>query len=73
MFGPGQESNASAHENMPGVTTFRVSSKDRSFVDELLFKGWRLRLGDWVHASNPDDPSRPIVGQVYRCYVSDEQ
>lgn len=55
-----------------GVTSFRVSSKDRTFVDELTYKGWRVRLGDWVHVANSDDPARPVVGQVYRCYVSDE-
>jgi chromatin structure-remodeling complex subunit RSC1/2 len=59
-------------ETAPGVTTFRVSSKDRTFVDELQYKGWRVRLGDFVHVSNPDDTSRPIMGQVFRCFVSDE-
>jgi chromatin structure-remodeling complex subunit RSC1/2 len=51
---------------------FRVSNKDRTFVEELHTKGLRFRLGDWVHLSNPDDPSRPIIGQVFRCFLSDE-
>ncbi|KAG6849765.1 hypothetical protein H0H93_005447 [Arthromyces matolae] len=55
-----------------GVTTHRVLIKDRTFVDELHYKGWSLKLGDWVHLSNPDDPSRPIVAQVFRCWISDE-
>ncbi|OCH94163.1 hypothetical protein OBBRIDRAFT_748123 [Obba rivulosa] len=59
-------------EGVPGVTTFRVSTKDRTFVDEVHFKGWSVRLADWLHLSNPDDPRRPIIGQVFRCYVSDE-
>lgn len=54
------------------MTTFRVSTKDRTFVDEVHFKGWSFRLADWVHMSNPDDPSRPIIGQVFKCFVSDE-
>ncbi|KAH9947379.1 hypothetical protein B0H21DRAFT_739315 [Amylocystis lapponica] len=59
-------------EGVPGVTMFRVSTKDRSFVEEVHFKGWSVRLADWLHLSNPDDPSRPIVGQVFKCFVSDE-
>lgn len=55
-----------------GVTTHRVLSKDRTFMDEVHYKGWTLKLGDWVHLSNPDDPSRPIVAQVFRTWVSDE-
>ncbi|KAH9920304.1 uncharacterized protein B0H18DRAFT_1024740 [Fomitopsis serialis] len=58
-------------EGIFGVTTYRVSTKDREFVNEVHFKGWTVRLADWLHMSNPDDPSRPIVGQVFRCYVWD--
>ncbi|KIJ60553.1 hypothetical protein HYDPIDRAFT_117086 [Hydnomerulius pinastri MD-312] len=59
-------------EGVPGVTTFRVSTKDRTFVDEVHYKGWSIRLADWLHLSNPDDPSRPIIGQVFKCWISDE-
>jgi chromatin structure-remodeling complex subunit RSC1/2 len=55
-----------------GVTTHRVLTKDRTFVDEVHYMGWTLKLADWVHLSNPDDPSRPIVAQVFRCWVSEE-
>jgi chromatin structure-remodeling complex subunit RSC1/2 len=54
------------------VTTFRVSNKDRTFVEEVQYKGWTVKLADWLHLSNPDDPSRPIVAQVFKCWVSDE-
>ncbi|KAF9221270.1 hypothetical protein BS17DRAFT_271837 [Gyrodon lividus] len=57
---------------VPGVTTFRVSTKDRMFVDEVHHKGWSIRLADWLHLSNPDDPSRPIIGQVFKCWISHE-
>jgi hypothetical protein len=59
-------------EGTTGVTTFRVSSKDRKFVDEVHYKGWAVKLADWVHLSNPDDPSRPIIAQVFRVWVSEE-
>ena len=50
-----------------GVTTFRVSNKDRAFVDVVSYKGWSIRLADWLHLSNSDDLSRPIVAQVLKC------
>ncbi|KAF9235837.1 hypothetical protein BU15DRAFT_77561 [Melanogaster broomeanus] len=59
-------------EGVPGVTTYRVSTRDRTCVDEVHHKGWSIRLADWLHVSNPDDPSRPIVGQVFKCWISDE-
>jgi len=62
----------SVDSGVPGVTAFRVSTKLRTFVDELHYKGWTIRLADWLHLSNPDDPSRPIVGQVFKCWHSDE-
>lgn len=68
--------NASSEDGtgggVAGVTTHRVLTKDRTFVDEVYYMGWTLKLADWVHLSNPDDPSRPIVAQVFRCWVSEE-
>ncbi|PPQ63542.1 hypothetical protein CVT24_004772 [Panaeolus cyanescens] len=72
--GPGNVKpvHGSDTEGVPNVTTHRVLTRDRTFVDELNYKGWNIRLADWVHLSNPDDPSRPIIGQVFRCWVSEE-
>ncbi|KAF9042166.1 hypothetical protein BJ165DRAFT_1415950 [Panaeolus papilionaceus] len=72
--GPGNVKpvHGSDGEGVPNVTTHRVLTRDRSFVDELNYKGWSIKLADWVHLSNPDDPSRPIIGQVFRCWVSEE-
>ena len=60
------------NDGQPGVTTFRVSTKDRKFVDEVEYKGWSVRLADWLHLANPDDPSRPIIAQVFKCWTSEE-
>jgi len=49
-----------------------VSSKDRTFVDEVTYRGWSIKLADWLHLSNPDDPSKPTIAQVFKCHVSDE-
>ncbi|KAI0271698.1 hypothetical protein BC834DRAFT_860890 [Gloeopeniophorella convolvens] len=72
--GPGtaRPLHSSDSEKLPAVTTFRVSSKDRTFVDEVTYRGWSIKLADWLHLSNPDDPSKPIIAQVFKCYVSDE-
>jgi chromatin structure-remodeling complex subunit RSC1/2 len=64
-------------ENDGGVsnvtsTTHRIPpTRDRTFVEEVNYKGWKVKLGDWVHLSNPDDPSKPIVGQVFKCWKSE--
>ncbi|KAL0573841.1 hypothetical protein V5O48_008105 [Marasmius crinis-equi] len=60
-------------EGVPGVTSHRVLTRDKKFVDEVHYKGWSVKLADWLHLSNPDDPSRPIIAQVFRCWVSEEE
>jgi hypothetical protein len=38
-----------------------MSENNRYFVDELHYKGWSVKIADWLDLSNPDDPSRPVV------------
>lgn len=52
-----------------GVTTFRVGTKDRLFTSEARHKGVAYKLGDFVHLVNPDDASRPIIGQIFKTFV----
>ncbi|KAJ7596530.1 hypothetical protein C8J56DRAFT_917673 [Mycena floridula] len=56
-----------------GVTTQQIITKDRTFLEHVDYKGLNVKIGDWVHLSNPDDPARPIVAQVFRCWSSDEE
>jgi chromatin structure-remodeling complex subunit RSC1/2 len=72
--GPGNTKplHAADGEGITGVTSFRISTKDRSFVDEVHYKGWTVKLADWLHLSNADDPNRPIVAQVFRCWISED-
>lgn len=72
--GPGTATPLHSGEGDPAmrVTTFRVSEKDKKIADEVTYKGWTVRLADWLHLSNPDDPSRPIVAHVFRCFVSED-
>ncbi|KAG8903528.1 hypothetical protein FRB99_003159 [Tulasnella sp. 403] len=53
------------------VTTYRIQNKDRTFIDEITFKGMSFRSGDYVHLMNPNDPARPIVAQIFKLYVPD--
>ena len=57
--------------NVTAITHRAPLTRDRNFVGEVHYKGWKLKLGDWVHLSNPDDPSKPIVGQVFKCWTSE--
>ncbi|KAF9644688.1 hypothetical protein BDM02DRAFT_3121491 [Thelephora ganbajun] len=72
--GPGtaRPLNAAEGEASRAVTTFRVSTKDRKFVEEVEYRGWKIRVADWLHLCNPDDPSKPIIGQVFKCYQLEE-
>ncbi|TFK84868.1 hypothetical protein K466DRAFT_664886 [Polyporus arcularius HHB13444] len=74
--GPGTATSLSAPppEGMtgPALTTIRLSLRDKKLLDEVHYKGWTIRIADWLHLSNPDDPSRPIVGHVFKCFVSEE-
>ncbi|KAI3602360.1 rsc complex protein [Moniliophthora roreri] len=60
-------------EGVAGVTNHRVLTRDKIIVDEVHYKGWTIKLADWLHLSNPDDPSRPIIAQVFRCWISEEE
>ncbi|CDO70952.1 hypothetical protein BN946_scf184829.g61 [Trametes cinnabarina] len=70
--GPGTAKPLHASEGDAGVTTFRVSLKDRQVVEEVQYKGWSVKVADWLHLSNPDDPSRPIIGQVFKSFKWEE-
>ncbi|ANB15074.1 Rsc2p [Sugiyamaella lignohabitans] len=43
-------------------------------LDEFDHRGEKYTVGDWVHLSNPNDPAKPIIGQIFRIWqVSDGQ
>lgn len=76
--GPGNArfAHEQAQEVKPGdeasgrhITSFRISTKDRIVTSEARYKGLAYKVGDYVHLMNPDDPSRPIVGQIFKTFV----
>ena len=56
-----------------GIPFPKSFSKKRKYTDDIAYKGLKYAAGDWVHLSNPDDPTKPIVGQVFKTWVSDER
>ncbi|KAJ8518925.1 hypothetical protein ONZ45_g4070 [Pleurotus djamor] len=70
VAGPGSSILSNSGVEALALPSGRVSLKLKSIVDQLDYKGWSIKLGDWVHISNPDDPARPIPGQVFRCWTS---
>ncbi|KAI0757457.1 hypothetical protein C8Q80DRAFT_101939 [Daedaleopsis nitida] len=69
--GPGNTGYSDA-DTGTGITTTRMTTKDKVAVEEVQYKGWSVRIGDWVHLSNPDDASRPIIAQVFKCFASQD-
>lgn len=37
-------------------------------LDSIEYRGEVYRVGDWVHLSNLNDPSRPTIGQIFRTW-----
>lgn len=52
----------------PGNEPSDAAADAHKLLDHAYFKGRAYRAGDWVHLMNPVDPSRPIVGQLFRVY-----
>jgi chromatin structure-remodeling complex subunit RSC1/2 len=68
---PADERDGGGVSSSTTITHQAPPTRDRTFVEEVNYKGWKLKLGDWVHLSNPDDPSKPIVCQVFKCWMSE--
>jgi chromatin structure-remodeling complex subunit RSC1/2 len=41
-------------------------------LDSLEVNGYTYKIGDWVLIQNPNDPEKPIVGQVFRLWSTDD-
>ncbi|KAF5379930.1 hypothetical protein D9757_007239 [Collybiopsis confluens] len=54
----------SGSKGIETITTGRIS------LDQVRYKGWTMRVGDWVHLANGSDGSsgRPIVAQVWKVW-----
>jgi hypothetical protein len=63
-FGPCQEPEGQGYGESP--RTGEMAAVPRHF-----YKGKALTVGMWVHLSNPTDPARPIVAQIFKTRVED--
>lgn len=50
-------------------TSTVIQTQERDFVEQAHYKGCTYRIGDYVHLVNPDDATKPIIGQVYRIFT----
>lgn len=41
-------------------------------LDSLELGGYSYRVGDWVLLNNPNDPDKPIIGQIFRLWSTDD-
>ncbi|KAG8905231.1 hypothetical protein FRC01_008422, partial [Tulasnella sp. 417] len=71
--GPGfaKPLHSAGSTSQDAVTTYRIQNKDRSFTDEIIFKGMTYKSGDYVHLMNPNDASRPVIGQIFKLWIPD--
>jgi chromatin structure-remodeling complex subunit RSC1/2 len=47
------------------------SEGEKEIMPYLRYKGQTISVGNWVHLSNPTDPSRPIIAQVFKTRSED--
>lgn len=63
-YGPCEEVEPQVYGESPSTGVKFATNKIR-------YKGQEITIGNWVHLSNPTDPARPIVGQVFRTRSED--
>lgn len=67
-FGEGDGSELLPSTVSPLMKACRVPTRDRTYETSVPYKGNTYRPGDFVHLINPSDPSKPIVGQIFRVF-----
>lgn len=58
-------------ENPEGTLAYDVIPKGRAQIDYLVVKGIQYKPGDFIHLFNPEDMSRPLIGQIWNCWRKD--
>lgn len=48
-----------------------IEQSEKVVVPYIRYKGHTISVGDFVHLSNPTDPSRPIIAQVFKTRTED--
>ncbi|KAG0140823.1 hypothetical protein CROQUDRAFT_725952 [Cronartium quercuum f. sp. fusiforme G11] len=46
----------------------KLRAKEKVLLDGIRYKSDFFKTGDWVHLTNPDNPARPIVGQIFNTF-----
>ncbi|KAJ3998675.1 hypothetical protein F5050DRAFT_1566656 [Lentinula boryana] len=84
-IGPGRVNHQNPSEGdelvfASGSKQIHTITNNRIFLDQIKYKGWTVRVGDWVHLANGSDmysgagggggggAGRPIVAQVWKVW-----
>ncbi|CAH7685913.1 hypothetical protein BY996DRAFT_4575204, partial [Phakopsora pachyrhizi] len=62
-MGPGNKSQLPKNDE-----PVKLKAKEKVLLEGIHLKGDYFRVGDCVHIFNPEDPSRPIIAQIFNTY-----
>jgi chromatin structure-remodeling complex subunit RSC1/2 len=75
--GDGAQARAPSRSLQDRSTPGRIKPEDRhpstaieTLYDSLPLKSEVYKIGDWVHLWNPDEPGKPIVGQIWKIFTA---
>jgi chromatin structure-remodeling complex subunit RSC1/2 len=67
-----KEAKALAEQEKKKPDSDFVDEDGRLPLPEILYNGELWKVGDWIHLSNPNDVTKPIVAQIYRTWQDPE-
>lgn len=63
-----REAHILAKQEKEKPDTDFINEDGRLPLDEILHNGEKWKIGDWVHITNSNDVTNPIVAQIYRTW-----
>lgn len=51
---------------------YQMEDGRKPLPDGILYNSQLYRIGDWVHITNPNDVTKPIVAQIYRTWQDND-
>lgn len=67
--GPGKAREKDGGDSKDHFLTREPGYLERKYTSAARWKGLEYKVGDWVHLVNPDDATRPVVGQIWKTYI----
>ncbi|CCE61777.1 hypothetical protein TPHA_0B01050 [Tetrapisispora phaffii CBS 4417] len=60
------------HELSKPDTDFMPEGELRYPIDEVIVNGMKYRIGDWALINNPNDVTKPTVGQIFKLWKTSD-